>query len=148
MLQIFSFRFCNHHKITCVKWADVKLLKTTIMGPFLTGILVPVGFFAMIFGIVYIVVTSRNRERMAMIERGADPALFESKKKSSTGGVMKVGMFFFGIGLGVVVAYFLVSNGMDEDAAYPAMIFIFGGLALIISYLWQRKQEQETESKF
>lgn len=118
------------------------------MGPFLTGILVPVGFFAMIFGIVYIVVTSRNRERMALIERGADPALFESRKKSSTGGVMKVGMFFFGIGLGVVVAYFLVSIGMDEDAAYPAMIFIFGGLALIISYLWQLKQEQGTESKF
>ena len=52
------------------------------MGPFATGILVPLGLFAMIFGIVYLGVTSRNRERMALIERGADPALFETKKKA------------------------------------------------------------------
>ena len=36
---------------------------------------------------------------------------------------------------------------MDEDTAYPAMIFIFGGLALIASYQWQRKQEKEDEPK-
>jgi len=117
------------------------------MGPFVAGILVPLGFFAMIFGIVYLGVTSRNRERMALIERGADPTLFESKKKASTGGVMKVGLFLFGIGIGVIVAYFLASGGMDEGAAYPSMIFVFGGLALIVSYLWQRKREKEDESK-
>lgn len=118
------------------------------MGPFLTGILVPLGLFAMIFGIVYLGVTSRNRERMALIERGADPTLFETRKRASTGGTMKAGLFFFGIGFGVVVAYLLTSAaGMEEGAAYPAMIFIFGGLALIASYLWQRKQEKEDASK-
>ena len=118
------------------------------MGPFATGILVPLGLFAMIFGIVYLGVTTRNRERMALIERGADPTLFETRKRAYTGGSMKVGLFFFGIGVGVVVAYILSSaGGMDEDAAYPAMIFIFGGLALIVSYLWQRKQEKEDEVK-
>jgi hypothetical protein len=118
------------------------------MGPFLTGILVPLGLFAMIFGIVYMGVTSRNRERMALIERGADPLLFETKKKASSGGIMKLGMFLVGIGLGIVVAYALTSGGgMDEDSAYPAMIFLFGGLALITSYLWQRKQDKEDEVK-
>jgi len=107
-------------------------------------ILVPLGCFAMIFGIVYLGVTSRNRERMALIERGADPTLFESRKRASGGGVMKVGLFLFGIGLGIVVAYMFSSGGgMEEGAAYPAMIFIFGGLALIVSYLWQRKQDKE-----
>lgn len=111
-------------------------------------ILVPLGSFAMIFGIVYLAITSRNRERMALIERGADPTLFESRKKASSGGIMKAGLFFFGIGFGVVVAYLLTSGvGMDEGAAYPAMIFIFGGLALIVSYLWQRKQEKEDTLK-
>lgn len=118
------------------------------MGPFAVGILIPIGFFAMIFGIVYLSVTSRNRERMALIERGADPLLFETKKKASSGGIMKVGLFFLGIGFGIVVAYILTSGGgMEEGAAYPAMIFIFGGLALIVSYLWQRKQEKEDELK-
>jgi len=117
------------------------------MEPFLVGILVPLGAFAMVFGIVYMLVTSRNRERMALIERGADPTLFETKKKA-TNGTMKVGLFFLGIGFGIVVAYLLTSGGgMDEDAAYPAMIFIFGGLALVLSYLWQRKQEKEDELK-
>jgi len=118
------------------------------MGPFLTGILVPLGAFAMVFGIVYMIVTSRNRERMALIERGADPMLFEARKKAAGGGTLKLGLFGLGIGLGIVVAYLLTSGGgMDEDAAYPAMIFIFGGLSLIFSYQWQRKQEKEDESK-
>jgi hypothetical protein len=118
------------------------------MGPFATGILVPLGFFAMVFGIVYLSVTSRNRERMAMIEKGADPTLFEARKKAGTGGVMKLGLFLLGIGFGILVAYFLVAAaGMDEDTAYPAMIFIFGGLALIGSYIWQQKQEKAEEFK-
>ena len=118
------------------------------MEPMLVGILVPLGSFAMIFGIVYLIVTSRNRERMALIERGADPALFETKKKAGIGGTMKVGLFCLGIGFGIVVAYLLTSGGgMDEDAAYPAMIFFFGGLALIVSHLWQRKQDREDELK-
>jgi len=113
------------------------------MGPFAVGIFVPITLFAMIFGIVYLGITSRNRERMALIERGADPSLFESKKKTGVSGVMKLGLFLFGVGLGIVIAYFLVSGGMEEGAAYPAMIFIFGGLALIASYLWQRKLDKE-----
>jgi len=117
------------------------------MGPFAVGLLVPIGSFAMIFGIVYLVVTSRNRERMALIERGADPALFESKKRANTGGVMKYGLFLFGIGLGIVVAYFVASGGMEEGAAYPSMIFVFGGLSLIAAYLWQRKLDKEDETK-
>ena len=122
--------------------------KTNIMEPFLVGILVPLGSFAMIFGIVYMVVTSRNRERMALIERGADPTLFETKKKGGNSVTMKAGLFLFGIGLGIVVAYLLTSGGgMEEGAAYPAMIFVFGGIALIVSHLWQRKQEKEDEVK-
>ena len=146
-MEIYFCEFCNHANIPCVKWANVKPLKTNIMGPFLTGILVPLGLFAMIFGIVYMGITSRNRERMALIERGADPTLFETQKKAS-GGIMKVGLFFLGIGFGIVVAYLLSSGGgMEEGAAYPAMIFVFGGIALIVSHLWQRKQDKEDAVK-
>lgn len=144
----FSDGICNHADIPCVKWTNVKLLKTYIMGPFLTGILVPLGCFAMVFGIVYVIVTSRNRERMALIARGADPVLFEARKKAASGGTMKFGLFCLGIGFGIVVAYLLTSGGgMEEGAAYPAMIFIFGGIALIVSYLWQHKLEKEENSK-
>jgi hypothetical protein len=36
--------------------------------------LIPIAFFAMIYGIVYIIV--RRKERITMIEKGADPSLF------------------------------------------------------------------------
>ena len=114
------------------------------MEPFLVGILVPLGAFAMVFGIFYLGITSRNRERMALIERGADPTLFEATKTCHKGRTFKWGLFFVGIGLGIVTAYFLSNGGgMDEDSAYPAMIFIFGGIALIVSYLWQRKEDEK-----
>jgi hypothetical protein len=118
------------------------------MDPLLVGILVPLGSFAMVFGIVYLIVTARNKERMALIERGADPSLFESVKKGNSNRVLKWGIFLVGIGLGITVAYMLVKNDvMDEDAAYFSMIFIFGGLALVGTHLFLRKQESQEEAK-
>lgn len=118
------------------------------MSPFLVGILVPLGAFAMVFGIFYLGITARNKERMALIERGADPSLFESVKKGTPHRLLKWGMFLFGIGLGIVVADILVKNDvMREDSAYFAMIFIFGGLALIGTHLYSRKEEQKEEVK-
>jgi len=118
------------------------------MSPFLVGILVPLGSFAMVFGIVYLIVTARNKERMALIERGADPSLFETVKKGNSNRFFKWGTFLLGIGIGIVIAYMLVKNDvMSEDSAYFAMIFIFGGIALIGTHLYERKQEKQNEIK-
>ena len=108
----------------------------------MTGIIICLGLFAMIFGIVYIKITARNKERMALIEKGADPTLFECVKKGNTHHILRWGPLLLGVGLGIVVANILVKNeAMDEDSAYFAMIFIFGGLALIATHLFQRKSE-------
>jgi uncharacterized membrane protein len=112
----------------------------------LIGLLVPLGAFAMIFGIFYVAISSRNRERMSLIEKGADPALFESIKRSSEVRTMKLGLFLLGIGIGIVVAnVFVTSNLMEEDAAYPAMILVFGGLALITAHFLTRNQEKRID---
>lgn len=114
----------------------------------ITGIIVSLGLFAMIFGIVYIRITARNKERMALIERGADPTLFESVKKGNTNHILRWGPFLFGVGLGIVIADMLVKNDvMSEESAYFAMIFIFGGLALIATHLFLRQQEHKDEIK-
>jgi len=70
-------------------------------------ILVPIAVFTMIFGIVYVVVTARNRERMAMIEKGADPKFFESHKTRSGKGILKWGLLLVGVGLGLFLAQLL-----------------------------------------
>ena len=97
-------------------------------------ILVPIAVFAMIFGIVYVFVTARNRERMALIEKGADPKLFESIKISSNTGLLKWGLLLVGVGLGFFFAEVLVNAGMNEETTYPAMICIFGGAGLLVAY--------------
>ena len=109
------------------------------------AIIVPLAVFAMIFGIVYVIVTARNRERMSLIEKGADPKLFESIKKTSSGGILKWGLLLIGIGLGIFTAAMLVSSGLEEGAAYPAMICLFGGAGLLLSYKMEQKSETRKE---
>jgi hypothetical protein len=125
------------------------------MGPFATAILVPLGAFAMTFGIFYIIISAinrarmaKNQERLALIEKGADPRLFESVKRSNTYHFIKWGLFLSGIGLGVVFGDLLSQSGaMSHGAAYFSMIFIFGGLALVASHLLLRKKELQDEVK-
>ena len=113
------------------------------------GIFVPLIVFATVFGIVYVIVSARNRERMALIERGADPKLFESFKRPRPHSIMKWGLLLFGVGLGIVIADIMVTNhSMSEDAAYPSMICVFGGIALIVAHFFIRKEEKkEKQSK-
>lgn len=110
-------------------------------------VFVPIGVFLMIFGIVYVIVTARNRERMALIEKGADPKLFESVKGSSKSGVLKWGLLLVGVGLGIFLATLLVEAGMNEPASYFAMICLFGGAGLLLAYRIEQKAESRKLEK-
>jgi len=106
----------------------------------MTDILVPLSFFALVFGSLYIYFTTRNKERLALIEKGADPALFKSNADGNSGhGSFKFGLFCIGIALGILAGYFLSEAGMQETPAYFAMIFLFGGIALVISFFLMKK---------
>jgi predicted MFS family arabinose efflux permease len=103
-------------------------------------ILVPLSFFALVFGSIYIFVTTRNKERLALIEKGASPELFKSKPDGNSNyRTFKLGLFLIGIALGILCGYFLVEGGMNEEPAYFSMIFLFGGIALAVSYFLQKK---------
>ena len=107
-----------------------------------------IAFFAMVFGIMYIYYTTRNKERMALIEKGADASLFntgrEGKGSISWGKfTLKIGMFLTGIGLGIIAGAVLESASAfpSEVAGYFSMILIFGGLALVLFYIIDRKNK-------
>ena len=106
--------------------------------------LIWLGFFASIFFGWYFYLQARNKERMALIEKGADPKLFESVKKTSTGGILKWGLLLVGIGLGTFSAMLLVQAGLEEGA-YPAMICLFGGAGLIVAYKMEQKSDTPKE---
>ena len=106
-------------------------------------IIIPVVLFGSIFGIVYVYLMTRNKERMAMIEKGMDMSLFVKKHGDEAPmkyWVIKIGFLMIGIALGVVTGSLVSNNGMmSEDAAYPSLILLFGGLALVASYFVERK---------
>lgn len=102
--------------------------------------IVPIVMFLVIFGIIYLYYSSRNKERLALIEKGAEASIFYGPKSEKTGKwVLKVGVLSIGIALGVLAGAALESAGMDDDVAYPASIFLFGGIALVAAYFLARK---------
>jgi O-antigen/teichoic acid export membrane protein len=111
----------------------------------LIPILISLGFFALVFGIVYMV----KRENLAMIEKGMNPKLSEHRPTPYRN--LKWGLLLVGSGIGLFLAYLLdnfvlyrVSHHGDFDAdntaIYFALIAIGGGLGLIASYRIEKKE--------
>lgn len=103
----------------------------------LIPILVPLGAFAMVFGIIYL----KTRENMAMIERGMNPKQFANRPAPYRN--LKNGLLFLGAGLGALIAYFIRVNAPrlhDGPALFMAMVAIGGGLGLIASYAVEKKE--------
>lgn len=100
--------------------------------------LVSIAAFATVFGIIYIIVITRYRERMSMLEKGIDASAF---KKS--GGIdtrtLKVGMVCIGIALGLLTGDVLYKNDILDRVAYFSMVFLFGGISLIANFVIERK---------
>jgi hypothetical protein len=103
----------------------------------LENILIPAIFFATVFGICYLFFTSRNRERMAMIDKGINPKKNKKDYKQVsffTILLLNTGLLAIGVGIAILVGGLLEMSNMDEDIAYPSSILIFGGSALFIGF--------------
>jgi ABC-type cobalamin transport system permease subunit len=107
-----------------------------------------IAFFATVFGVYYVHITTRNKERMALIEKGADASLFNTGKEgmkfsfSWNKFTLKAGMLFMGVALGIMAGALLSYAGvLYEGANYPSMIFFFGGLSLVLFYVIDRKSK-------
>jgi hypothetical protein len=127
-----------------------KLIKNIMEAAF-----VFVVFFLSIFGVFYLYITTRNRERMAMIEKGVDPALFSSVRQprvrngagvgSGVKFTLKTGMFLIGIGIGFVIS--VLFEGMVDHNIFPLLvmgvIFICGGSGLVAGFYMGRHLEKK-----
>lgn len=109
-------------------------------------ILIPLSLFASIFGMVYLYLSTRNKERLALIEKGADASIFMRGKNGSYGKVfiLNLSLLLMGIGLGVFLALILNTyTTMDEDAIYPACIFFMAGLGLFVGFNLTKKLDSQ-----
>ncbi len=78
--------------------------------------------------------SAKHKERMALIEKGMDPAVY-MKEEAPYYNALMWGMLILGIGLGSFLGYILYAYaGMGEEYMIPSMSLIFGGLGLIAYY--------------
>lgn len=64
------------------------------------------------------------------------------KKERSTSGILSAALLFMGGGLGLLIGYWLDRAFDMEEVAYFSMIFIFGGLGLGLAYLIEEKKSK------
>ena len=103
-------------------------------------IIIPIALFGSIFGILYVYFTTRNKERLALIEKGADASLFNTGKRNNKTVALKIGMFLCGIALGLLLGNVIAeTTRLQEEIAYFSMTFLCGGLSLIIFYFIEKK---------
>ena len=111
-------------------------------------ILIPISLFLVIFGIVYLYLSTRNKERLALIEKGADASIF-IKGKQHTAPIWKViilnvALLLISIGIGIFIASILHYNlGVEENVAYPGTIFLMAGLGLFVGFTMTKNLDKE-----
>lgn len=110
------------------------------------AVLVFISLFIVIFGIAYLYFTTRHKERLALIEKGVDASIFFSPKSPRTAPLWKIlnlnlALILMGIGLGIIIGGMLETLTVLGDAAYPASIFLTGGIGLLIGFYQSKKME-------
>jgi len=107
----------------------------------LTAIMIPLSFFALVFGIVYM----HKKENLAMIEKGMNPRERLNRPIPTPYKNLKWGLLLIGAGLGLLLAFIIVFNSpnihdADGVPVYFSLIIIGGGLGLIGSFFAEKKE--------
>lgn len=102
----------------------------------------PIFITSIIFGFTYAVIhlLVRRKERMALIEKGEN---YDSLNKGFKPGViaLKLGLLFIGVAVGLLLGSVLAElTTLNNESAYFSMIFLFGGIGLVLSHYMEKKE--------
>ncbi len=108
------------------------------------AVIIPVVMFGVIFGIFYLFISARNKERLALIEKGTEASIFYGINSRVTPMwkviVINLALLMMGIGIGIFIAAILhQSLGVNEDVAYPGTIFLMSGIGLFSGFYLTKK---------
>ena len=109
-------------------------------------IIVPI-IFGIFFGIIYLFFTTRNKERMALIEKGIGAEIF-NKGNRKTAPIWKVlilnlALILIGIGVGTFIAIILDQYSSLGEGIYPATIFTTAGIGLFVGFNMTKDLDKE-----
>ena len=106
-------------------------------------IIIPI-IFGAIFGVFYLYFSTRNKERLALIEKGADAAIFGKGKQHAAPTwkilILNLATLSIGIGFGALIALLIDElTTLDDGGIYPATIFVMAGLGLLGGFFLTKK---------
>jgi hypothetical protein len=110
-------------------------------------IIIPV-IFGAIFGVFYLYFSTRNKERLALIEKGAEASIFV-KGRTHTAPIWKVfilnlALLLMGVGLGIFIASILETlTNLEEGPLYTGTIFLMAGVGLFIGFHMTKNLDKE-----
>ena len=105
--------------------------------------LVPLGSFAMVVAIVFIL--ARRKERLTLIQHGADASMLKMDKASNSS--LKFGLLMVGVALGILLGNVISeTTSIQEEVAYFSMTLICGGISLLVYYGMMKKQSKDEDS--
>jgi len=105
----------------------------------------PIFISAIVFGFAYATIDLfvRRKERMLLIEKGIDAPSLTPKSNRSVF-ALKLGLLFIGVAVGLLLGSVLAEvTTLNEESAYFSMIFLFGGIGLVISHFIEKKELKE-----
>lgn len=109
--------------------------------------LIPISLFIAIFGIVYVFLSTRNKERLALIEKGADAGIFMKGKSPYGIGkliILNLSLLLIGVGIGVFIGLVISAyTTLDINAIYSASVFTFAGIGLFVGFLMTKNLTKE-----
>ncbi|MEO6348139.1 MAG: DUF6249 domain-containing protein [Aquaticitalea sp.] len=110
-------------------------------------IIIPI-IFGAIFGVFYLYFSTRNKERLALIEKGADASIFV-RGRTHTAPIWKVfilnlALLSMGVGFGIFIASILESlTTLEEGPLYTGTIFLMAGIGLFIGFNMTKNLDKE-----
>jgi hypothetical protein len=105
--------------------------------------------FGTFFGIFYLYFSTRNKERLALIEKGVDAKIFmqgERRKGSSSFAkvfLLNIALLLIGIGLGIAIGSILYNSFDLEEEVFAACVLISAGSALLVGFNLTKKMDKE-----
>jgi hypothetical protein len=107
-----------------------------------------IAFFTAIFLSFYFYLRFRNKERMALIEKGVDISeIFKNRDFSFKFPWFRIGILALWIGLGVCFTYLFIvlapptftgNNHVYDEIILLISLLIFGGLGIILGHILER----------
>jgi hypothetical protein len=87
---------------------------------------------------------AKNRERLALIEKGTDASIF-IHEESPYDQVLMWGLLLCGLGFGLLIGYLLsVYTQMREEEIMPVMGLLFGGFGLIGYFVYRKRTQKKS----